>query len=371
MPIGARSDHFNTGPIEFAAAENERLIATLRMVSIALLTVIPAVRVALDGADAAMYRYSLTFNLLLLATAVGVALVLRRVAYRRWHGRVTAVYDVTMVTGLLASYALLFGYETAMLNRNTYPVYVIALTAAGLRLDRVACLLAGSAAVLGWALVIGLSLAHPSAAGLADDTVDGMLIDQTNRFMVLAVATLVALAVVRVGRRLVELASLDGLTGALNRTAFETVLRRELLRARRYGTPLAVAYLDVDHLKRLNDRFGHARGDELLRQIARRVGGALRQSDVVARYGGDEFAVLLPQADAVDAVRRIDAIRALLAAGPLGPAGSGVPVSVTVGVACFPHDGTEELTLLDVADSRLLAGKRAGRDRVVGPEAPS
>jgi diguanylate cyclase (GGDEF)-like protein len=366
--IGARSDQFNTGPIEFAAAENERLIALLRIIAIALLTIIPLVRVVLGGSDAALYRFSLGFNLTLLVLAVGIALALRRVSYRRWIGRATAVYDVTMVSALLMSYALLVGYQYGMLNRNTFPVYVIALTAAGLRLDRIACLLAGIAAVLGWAAVIAVSLRQPDAAALAPAAVDALLIDQTNRFMVLAVAVLVALAVVRVGRRLVELASLDGLTGTLNRPAFEVVLKRELLRARRYGTRLAVAYLDLDHLKRTNDRYGHARGDELLKLVAERVSAALRRSDVVARYGGDEFAVLLPQADATDAVRRLDAIRAAFAAAPLGVSAGNVSLTVTVGVACFPEDGTEELTLLDVADSRLLAGKRAGRDRVVGPE---
>lgn len=254
-----------------------------------------------------------------------------------------------------------------MLNRHTFPVYLIALAGAGLRLDRSAVLLAGAAALAGWAFVIWFSLRQPSAAGFPPELVRVLLVEQTNRFMVIAIGALVALAFVRVGTRLVELAALDGLTGTLNRSAFEPLMHRELQRSRRHGRRFAIGYLDIDELKLINDRFGHARGDEAIRAVAQRLGTALRKSDIVARHAGDEFVVLMPEASATDAVKRLDAIRALLAAHPLTTGGVELPLRITAGVACYPDDATEALTLLDIADSRLLAGKRAGRDRVVGP----
>jgi diguanylate cyclase (GGDEF)-like protein len=144
-------------------------------------------------------------------------------------------------------------------------------------------------------------------------------------------------------------------------------LRRELQRALRHGRRFAIGYLDIDDLKQINDRFGHGRGDDAIREVARRLVGALRKSDVVARQAGDEFVVLMPEAGAADAVKRLDAIRALLAAHPLTTGGQELTLRITAGVSCFPDDATEALTLLDIADSRLLAAKRAGKDRVVGP----
>ena len=362
-----RPEHFDTGPLAFAAAENERLIAKLRLLIVAMLTLIPLARVMAVGFGDPVYGVTVVFNLGVLGVAVGIVVLQRSVTPRAWHGQVTAVLDVTLITALVLLYTHALGHEAGMLNRHTYPVYLIALAGAGLRLDKVAVLLAGAAAMLGWTVVIWFSLRQPSAAGFTPEEVRVLLVEQTNRFMVLAIGTLVAFAFVRVGTRLVELAALDGLTGTLNRSAFEPILRRELQRARRHSRRFAIGYLDIDELKLVNTRYGHARGDEAIRAVALRLGAALRKSDVVARHAGDEFVVLMPEASAADAVKRLDAIRALLAAHPLETGGVDLPLRITAGVACFPDDATEALTLLDIADSRLLAGKRAGKDRVVGP----
>lgn len=368
MTAAERPEHFDTGPLAFAAAENERLLAQLRVLIVALLTIIPVARVMSAGSENPIYAVTLVFNTGVLAAALGILVLLQRSQVpRAWIGRTTAVLDVCLVTALLTLYAISVGHEAGMLNRHSFPIYLIALAGAGLRLDRSAVLLAGAAALVGWTGVIWVSLQQPSAAALSAAQVQVLLVDQTNRYMILAIGTLVAYAYVRVGTRLVELAALDGLTGTLNRSAFEPLLRRELQRAARHGRRFAIGYLDIDELKLINDRYGHARGDEAIRAVAQRLAGALRKSDVVARQAGDEFVVLMPEANALDAVRRLDAIRALLAAHPLLSGGSELTLRVTAGVACYPDDATEALTLLDIADSRLLAGKRAGKDRVVGP----
>jgi diguanylate cyclase (GGDEF)-like protein len=363
-----RPEHFDTGPLAFAAAENERLLSQLRVLIVALLTIIPVAKVMTNGFGDPVYSLTVVFNVGALVVALAIMVLLQRTpAPRPWLGRVTAVFDVCLITALLAMYAVSVGHEAGMLNRHTFPIYLVALAGAGLRLDRGAVTLAGIAALLGWSGVIWLSLQQPSAAALAPEQVRSLLIEQTNRFMILGIGTVVAFAYVRVGTRLVELAALDGLTGTLNRSAFEPLLRRELQRALRHGRRFAIGYLDIDELKQINDRFGHGRGDDAIRAVAQRLVGALRKSDVIARQAGDEFVVLMPEAGALDAVKRLDAIRALLAAHPLASGGQELTLRITAGVACFPDDATEALTLLDIADSRLLAGKRAGRDRVVGP----
>lgn len=359
------------GPLLFAAAENERMLGRLRVVIVMLLMVVPAFHVATEGLVDPIYRWSVALNSGFLALTIAIVVAQRRTRYAEWHGRATALFDVVLVSAILLVYTEISGIQAGMFNRNTFPIYCVALAASGLRLDFGAVLLAGVTAFCGYAAVIWRSLVHPSAAAFPAEQIPTLLFDQTNRFMVLFIAVLIALAIVRIGQRLVELASLDGVTHALNRTAFDTALRYEVERARRQGERFALVLVGLDRLKMLNDEHGHTRGDEALRLLSRRLSATMRKSDIIARYGGDEFALLLSQARAADAEQRLQQIRATLVEHGLTIGAQHVPLTITAGIACFPEDGTEELTLYDVADSRLIAGKRGGRDRVVGPAPPA
>ena len=149
----------------------------------------------------------------------------------------------------------------------------------------------------------------------------------------------------------------DGLTGLPNRTAFEDSLRREMNRATRLSTPLTVALLDLDGFKQLNDTAGHAAGDAALRAAADRWSHALRSIDVLSRYGGDEFAVLLPNCDLAQAEEVLDRMRAGT------PDGLGASIGVT---QWQPRETAEEL--VGRADTALYASKRAGRNRTTAFE---
>lgn len=165
------------------------------------------------------------------------------------------------------------------------------------------------------------------------------------------------------------LSATDELTGLPNRRAFERALHRELERARRGGTPLAVGLVDVDHFKAFNDRFGHPVGDRVLAQVARRLTSALRETDLVARWGGEEFAVLLTGlADGThaEALTVLDRARVAVGGRPLA-LGPGLPcpiVTISGGVAVLPADGSDGATLVHKADAALYAAKRAGRNQV-------
>jgi len=166
------------------------------------------------------------------------------------------------------------------------------------------------------------------------------------------------------------LSATDELTGVPNRRAFERALHRELERARRAGTSLAVGLLDVDHFKTVNDRFGHPVGDRVLAQVARRLTSALRETDLVARWGGEEFAVLLTglaDGTAAEALTVLERARVAVGGRPLA-LGPGLPcpiVTISGGVAVLPQDGTDGATLVHKADAALYAAKRAGRNRVL------
>ncbi len=155
----------------------------------------------------------------------------------------------------------------------------------------------------------------------------------------------------------------DSLTGLPNRRRFDEFLTREWRRASRTGATLSMLLIDADRFKELNDRYGHVRGDEVLRQLSMTIEGAIRrQGDLAARYGGEEFAVVMPDTDAAGARRVAEAIRYRVST--LG-VGDGARLTVSIGVATArPSPGTSVATLIAQADSALYAAKSAGRDRV-------
>jgi diguanylate cyclase (GGDEF)-like protein len=164
----------------------------------------------------------------------------------------------------------------------------------------------------------------------------------------------------------------DALTGALNRAAAMDALRREMARTERERTPFAVAIVDLDHFKRVNDTYGHPGGDVVLKETVRRMGEALRPYDVVARYGGEEFLLILPGCDAGNGAMVAERVRRVVGASPIELPGHLVPVTCSVGVG-VAETAMDLDALIQRADEALYEAKRAGRDRVVvaaGPRPP-
>ncbi|WP_414663318.1 GGDEF domain-containing protein [Horticoccus sp. 23ND18S-11] len=162
------------------------------------------------------------------------------------------------------------------------------------------------------------------------------------------------------------LATHDALTGVLNRREFDRILAEEADRALRFGHTLSLVIVDVDHFKRINDTQGHPVGDVVLREVARRIAQQVRTVDRVARMGGEEFGLVLVQADqasALDVARRVCA--ALRTAAVTVNETLQLPVSVSAGVATMPGDAGTASTLVAAADKALYAAKTAGRDRAV------
>ena len=161
---------------------------------------------------------------------------------------------------------------------------------------------------------------------------------------------------------LARAATTDPLTGLANRRAFFERAPLVIDLCARLGRPAAVALFDLDHFKEVNDRYGHAAGDAVLAEFAARLQRSVRRSDLPARLGGEEFAVLLPCADGLVAAYVAERVRAAVAARPFTAGGTPFAVTVTAGVAPVTPAGLE--AALRAADAALYRGKRAGRNRV-------
>ncbi len=159
-----------------------------------------------------------------------------------------------------------------------------------------------------------------------------------------------------------QMAAMDELTQLANRRKFSEALRFELARSRRTGVPLALVLADIDHLKHINDSHGHPAGDEAIRHVADALQRGRRETDLAARLGGEEFALLLPATERTGAVRAAERIRAELAESAVARVGK---VTVSLGAAIYPEDGVSERELMAVADERLYVAKSAGRNRAV------
>jgi two-component system cell cycle response regulator len=163
-----------------------------------------------------------------------------------------------------------------------------------------------------------------------------------------------------------RLATRDQLTGLLNRREFERILPEEEERAWRFGQPLALVMLDIDHFKEVNDTHGHPAGDVVLQEVARRVAAEVRTVDRVVRFGGEELVLILVQTDrpgALDVARRVCT---MVARTPfVVREGLALAVTVSAGVAVLPDDADSGFALLNAADKALYAAKARGRNRAV------
>jgi diguanylate cyclase (GGDEF)-like protein len=170
---------------------------------------------------------------------------------------------------------------------------------------------------------------------------------------------------VRIADPLRTLATIDDLTKLLNRRRFLESLNDEFVRALRYDRPLSVLMFDVDLFKEINDRHGHQVGDEVLRALADRCRGIVRNVDVLGRVGGEEFAAALPETVGPDALRMAERLCQQVAAEPFEVGDEKLRVTVSIGVAVRRLQDTDPDDLLRLADRALYAAKAQGRNRVV------
>ena len=178
------------------------------------------------------------------------------------------------------------------------------------------------------------------------------------------VTTLLAADVEYAREDLLQMSDTDELTGLKNRRAFNSALSREVKKAIRYNRPFSILMLDADNLKRVNDKFGHDIGDKLIVCLSQVIKDSLRETDILARYGGDEFVVMLPESNESNSIEVAERIRVAVENTTIDANGERVSSTLSIGIACFPDDADNVDEVRIKADKALYQSKNKGRNVV-------
>jgi diguanylate cyclase (GGDEF)-like protein len=216
----------------------------------------------------------------------------------------------------------------------------------------------GRGQILGMLHLRGEALRRKETSALLDGMIE-RLVDQLS----------LSLTNIELREKLENMALRDGLTGLYNRRFLDEVLEHNLAKLKRESKHAGLLLLDVDHFKRFNDTHGHQAGDEALRRVGATLTASVRASDVVCRYGGEEFLVFLPECDRAEAMAKAESIRVAIAQTALSTGNQAIPpVTASIGLAMFPETGTTRAQLIQMADRALYRAKGAGRNRVMAAE---
>ncbi len=354
MSPGSSKSHPRLLPLEerlpLRGLDLERLINLVRMAFVATLLAV----VSLAGAEGRVLA-EISGRGTLLGLLLGLGLLHLALAFLPWdpaYRRPLALLDVFLVTAALLWYVFTNRPLVATNSQVLFLGYPLALVLASLRGDRALAREVAVGVPLAYGAVVMAAVVAADAPFLPADVVYGAF-----RWDVQALRLVLLLAcgaAVTVASKLAEeersLSRIDPLTGVFNRRFLEEYLTMMVARTRRARQPLSLLMVDLNGFKQLNDRKGHAAGDEVLREVALSLAGAVREENVVARYGGDEFVVVLPNTPG-EAARHVASELAGLFSGE---------ITVSIGVACLGPRAGNKKELLAKADEALYRAKQVG-----------
>jgi two-component system cell cycle response regulator len=364
-----------------AGKDGELVIAKIRVAVTGVLLFVPiAGNLEAWRMDRPLHWIGFAVTFAAFTLSWGILFMVSRDQRQRWLPMATSLFDVSFISLTQLLYAFAVNPLVLLNNRLTFDTYFVALVGTCLRFDRRIALVAGFTAIGQFVLSVILVTHHFDIAAVGDVAAYGrfQISDQFSRVILLGAVTALNVFIVSGLQTQRRLSNADALTGAFNRRFLDHYLRHELARATRHKSSLAVAMVDVDHFKQLNDEFGHAAGDRVLKHVAQQLEAAVRRTDLVARYGGEEFVVVLPESNAAQAMMRMERIRESLASAALPlekhkarTSQANMKVTISIGIASWPVDGGTAAELISSADRRMYEAKNRGRNMSVGPQEPA
>jgi diguanylate cyclase (GGDEF)-like protein len=359
-----------------AGVAGELLVAKIRLFLATVLLIIPVFNSMFFAVEPKEAIVGFSISCATFTLSVIVYLLISREYNPSWLGFASSSLDVTLVSGALALFLVLNQPHTAVNSKVVFEGYFLAIGSTSLRYDKRICITAGLLASAEYFGIVYFAATHwdlnspayaPYPYGLFGWSA------QISRLIMMLTASALSLALVARSQRLLQMATSDPLTGLFNRGYVDDRLAIELSRARRYNKPLTIAVIDADRFKSLNDTYGHAAGDLVLRKLGAIFRDSFRESDTVARYGGEEFVVILPEMEIDAAQRKLEFLRERVAntATELGASGEKVQVTISAGLASYPDDGEDAAELFAWADERMFQAKSEGRNRVVAHPEPT
>jgi diguanylate cyclase (GGDEF)-like protein len=354
-PTGARFD----GPGTEAAglpsmSAIDRVVRLVSLVFIATTGLAVAISGRFTSFESAIY--------LLLAAATIAVVLARFLLPPALLGRSRRVFQASAAIGVVTALVVLSGGPGSPFVLG----YFVIVAAAALSSEDVAPAVVAIFASLAYLLVAAIM---PSSEGLNTAVVAEAGFNVAALGLLAYIATVVGGQQRRAREAALRLARFDPLTGLYTRHFLYSAIEREISRAARTGRGFCLLMLDLDDLKKVNDTHGHPAGDRIIRAVGEVIRGSVRESDLAARYGGDEFVVVLPETDSTGAITVASKLRADVAALVLRLDTGMVQTSISAGLVCHPEGGATLEQLMATVDAAMYESKRLGKDRIVGPVA--
>jgi two-component system, cell cycle response regulator len=346
-----------------ARRSGERIVAVLRLALVVAFVFVAA----LYGATGTLLMVELIVSAIALLYAGGICWWVS-VSTNPWAPWVSCALDVTLSTAGLCVFIVAGEPLGALNNRAFFEVYFFAIANSALRYDWRLCAFTVALAVAQILGLTGYAAAHWDLSALRGPPEKFNAAGHILRLLVLSAAGASAISVARWARHLRLMVGTDELTGLSQRRPFLERIEEQLGSKLPTHRMMSIAVLDVDEFKKFNDAFGHLAGDRALQLLAKRLRAAVRTTDLVARFGGEEFVVAFPGMEVAQALGRVEDLRMKLAQVAIPVDGVQHRLTVSAGVGSWPVDGDSFTEVLAQADARLYEAKRRGRNCVVGPE---
>ena len=270
-------------------------------------------------------------------------------------------WKLAIETWAMISFITLILWHTGMVESPLVNLYLLVIIACAITLGKVMTLLE---VLLIACCYLYLGYQAYASEFFSPATFTNLMAKFSPFLLVAYVTSMLASDILQAKKKITVLSQTDELTGLLNMRAFAIILEKEMASCARYSYSYTLLMIDVDGLKQVNDRFGHPAGSRLLSLVASSLRNCVRFTDVLARYGGDEFVVLMPHTRTEHARAAAEHIRVAVSNTSFNMKGEGITTTVSIGIASYPEGVAEARDVLDKADVALYKSKQSGRNRV-------